>query len=592
MHLPILDEIPASRKTVDAFYGYNHNLRIGDGEFYDMENLTSSYFPVLSPRGRRGVYVTTPNIQGLIAKDNLCYVADGKFYLNGDVIEGFDLDPQGEKQMVSMGAYICIFPDNKYINTLNTTEYGNMGNEQISTSAVTFSICKADGGDMTTSTTKPDDPEDGELWIDTSVTPNALKQWSDTNSMWVQLATTYVKISSPGIGAGFKQYDGVKISGLKGVSLIDHFTGSVRPNESISAIDGNFVIQNCGDDYIIIIGIIDTVRTIDNQITIRREIPDLDFVVECGNRLWGCKYGDITDADGNVSIVNEIYASKLGDFKNWNCFMGLSTDSYAASCGTDGAFTGAINYQGHPLFFKEECLHKVYGNYPANYQVTDMACRGVQKGCSKSLAMVNEVLYYKSKSSICAYDGSLPAEISSAFGDVRYSDAVAGAHGNKYYVSLKDNSGHYHLFVYDASKRMWHREDNTHATAFCWCNNELYYAEDGAIKTMFGSHEQDTKPVKWMAESGIIGVTMPDKKYLSRLNVRMSLDMGARVYFYIQYDSMGAWEHIATMTGRNLRSFNVPIRPRRCDHMRLRIVGEGDAKIFSITKTIEQGSDV
>ena len=37
--------------------------------------------------------------------------------------------------------------------------------------------------------------------------------------------------------------------------------------------------------------------------------------------------------------VNEIYASKLGDFRNWRCFEGLSTDSYAAARGSDGAFT-------------------------------------------------------------------------------------------------------------------------------------------------------------------------------------------------------------------------------------------------------------
>ena len=45
------------------------------------------------------------------------------------------------------------------------------------------------------------------------------------------------------------------------------------------------------------------------------------------------------------------------------------------------------------------------------------------------------------------------------------------------------------------------------------------------------------------------------------------------------------------MTGSSLRSFSVPIRPRRCDHLRLRVVGEGEAKIYSIAKVIEEGSD-
>ena len=95
-----------------------------------------------------------------------------------------------------------------------------------------------------------------------------------------------------------------------------------------------------------------------------------------------------------------------------------------------------------------------------------------------------------------------------------------------------------------------------------------------------------------MAESGVIGTVSPDRKYVSRLNIRMSLDIGSRVYINAQYDSCGEWVHLGTMTGTSLRSFTVPIRPKRCDHFRLRIVGEGDAKIYSISKTIEQGSDI
>ena len=42
MLLPTLDELGASREMTDVFLGYNHNLRIGAGEFYDMKNLTSA----------------------------------------------------------------------------------------------------------------------------------------------------------------------------------------------------------------------------------------------------------------------------------------------------------------------------------------------------------------------------------------------------------------------------------------------------------------------------------------------------------------------------------------------------------------------
>lgn len=109
---------------------------------------------------------------------------------------------------------------------------------------------------------------------------------------------------------------------------------------------------------------------------------------------------------------------------------------------------------------------------------------------------------------------------------------------------------------------------------------------------MCGPEATDTEPVEWMAQTGPIGITTPDQKYISRLTVRMSMAVGAEVRLFAQYDSMGAWEPLCAITGTSLRSFSVPIRPRRCDHMKLRIQGVGDARIYAITKTLEQGSEL
>ena len=584
MRHPKLIEIPSSRSVTDVFGGYNHNIRIGDGEFYDMKNLTSDYYPIMSPRGNRGIYINATTPLGLIAKDNLCYVDGTTLYINENPVSGLILDPNTKKTLVSMGAYIIILPDKKYVNTVNTNMYGSIEASVTTSGEVTISLCKLDGSSFaeTITETEPETPEDKQYWIDTSSTPHTLKQYSSATEMWVPVATTYIKITSTGIGAGFSQYDGIRITGIKGN------TGYTDLDE----IDGNFVIWEKGDNYIVIVGMIDrAVTNINIPVTVKREMPELDFIIESENRLWGCRYG--IDSESGEPI-NEIYASKLGDFKNWNCFMGLSTDSYVASVGTDGVFTGAYTYLGHPLFFKEGFVHKIYGNYPSNYQIQTTACRGVQRGCGNSLAMVNEILYYKGKTGICAYDGSLPVEISSVLGDINYSDAVACSHGNKYYISMKDDSNNYNLFVYDVAKGLWHKEDNTHVEAFCSCRNELYYIEYGKtyINTMFGSGTKDTEAIKWMAETGIISAEYPDRKYISNLNVRMALVLGARVSFYIQYDSIGDWEHICTHAATSLRSISMPIIPRRCDHFRIRICGVGEAKIYSITKTIEQGSDM
>ena len=613
MKLPELSELNTSREMIDAFGGYNHNLRIGDGEFYDMKNLTSDDYPVLSPRHRRGVYESPTKPLGLIAKDALCYVDGNSLYINKEKIEGLELNYKCEscsdfrtcgrykaggicdKTLISMGAYIIIMPDKKYINTTDYSDKGKIERVTSTSEEVTFSLSKIDGSEFTNpegaqipvQETAPESPKNYSYWIDTSGETHVLKQYSESTEAWTSVATTYIKISSPSFKfktLGFAAGDGITISGIMGVGA---------PQE----LNSSMVARAVEENFIVVTGIIDKVYTQSattgeygtNYITIERRMPHMDFVIESGNRLWGCRYG--LSRDGKV--VNEIYASKLGDFKNWNVFDGISTDSYVASLGSDGQFTGAVTHLGYPLFFKENCVHKVYGNYPANYQIQTTACRGVQKGCEKSLAIVNETLFYKSRASVCAYDGSLPTEVSSALGEVTYSDAVAGVLGNKYYISMKDESGMYHLFVFDTARGMWHREDNTQVVEFCTCRGDLYFIDyqDNQIKTVRGSGTADTSAISWEAVTGLIGTNSPDKKYISRLDVRLSLGLGTKVTFYAEYDSGGVWEHLFTMEGTTLRTFAIPIRPKRCDHMRLKVVGVGEAKIFSVCKTIEQGSD-
>jgi hypothetical protein len=160
---------------------------------------------------------------------------------------------------------------------------------------------------------------------------------------------------------------------------------------------------------------------------------------------------------------------------------------------------------------------------------------------------------------------------------------------------MKSNAdSKHHLFVYDAAKDMWHKEDNLHADAFCSCRGEMYCIDHDTKKiiTTLGSGEQGEQLVEWMVQTGDIGITSPDMKYVSRINVRMVIDIGAEMQFFAQYDFDDEWIPLFTLVGSNLRSFSLPIRPKRCDNMRLRIVGKGSGKVYSYTKTIEQGSDI
>ena len=243
MRYPQLKELPTSRQMVDVFRGYNHNLRTSNGEFFSMTNMTSDYYPVLSPRGKRGVYAKPASPQGMIAKADVCYV-DGTAFVIGETRYEMELSTAEKdcpKRLTSMGAYVIIMPDKKFINTAYPEERGNIEAEFVTAGEVEFTLCRSDGtayGEHVTQATAPENPTNMTLWVDTSTTPHTMKQWSESSSMWVSIATTYIKILCSGIGKSFEQFDGITISGLTGQT------------EQIAALEGAAIIQDKKDDYI------------------------------------------------------------------------------------------------------------------------------------------------------------------------------------------------------------------------------------------------------------------------------------------------------------------------------------------------------
>lgn len=260
------------------------------------------------------------------------------------------------------------------------------------------------------------------------------------------------------------------------------------------------------------------------------------------------------------------------------------------SLGADGPFTGAAVVGGHPVFFRERCLHKVFGQMPSNFQVQTNACRGVEKGSGRSTALVGEVLYYKSSDGICAYDGSLPRVISQNLGTVRYRNAVAGVLGSKYYVSMEEIGGGWTILVCDTEKNLWHREDDLHALILQGCREDLFCADDkGNLWSLAGTAGTVTEQVSWMAQTEPMGVTLPGNRYLQKLELSLLLEPGSRISVQAEYDSCGIWETLGSLQGMSLRSFLLPVLPRRCDHFCLRLLGQGPARLFSVTKVLSPG---
>ena len=384
--------------------------------------------------------------------------------------------------------------------------------------------------------TEPENPVNGQIWIDTA--SGTVKEFAVYTRIWVVVETVYTRVdftTSGQVKSVFKEHDGVNITGM-------------HEDES-SDLNGCKILYAVGEennhDFIVIIGIQEESFSEEAEIRISRDVPDMDFVCEAQNRLWGCFYGNLGPGKGNI---NEIYCCALGDFKNWEQYLGVSTDSWRASRGSDGPWTGCINYLGSPTFFKENIIHTVSVSPVGAHQIGDLPARGVQQGSHGSLAVVNETLYYKARSGIVAYQGGIPADVGQALGEEKYYNAVAGAFGDRYYISMKDTHEAWHLFCYDVKKGIWMREDNLHAEGFAPLGDELYAKVGNSILALNGTDGAQEETVEW---------------WEFQQEVRLPV------------------------TGTAM----IPVRPRRCDHLRMRLEGSGDVRIFSIARILELGSD-
>lgn len=579
--LPTLTETAQTRSVTDVFAGYNHNLKIADGEFFDTKNLSSAYYPLLSTRAKRGLVHEFTAYQGITAlAGKLAYVDNNVLYYDG-VPTGLTGITSGIKQLVTTGSYICIFPDGLYYNTVDPTDMGSMAaTYELENVNLTYKMSNADGVDYNEaakSDTAPEDPQDGDLWIDTKY--SVLKEYSSSMVTWVEIPSVYTRIIFPAQTAGHRLTDFFSVG--------DGITISGTPYDKLNA---SKIISSMDETWITVVGILDNESSARaDKVTIERIVPKMDFVIECQNRLWGCYYG-LDDKSG--STINEIYATALGDFKNWYKYQGISTDSYAASVGTDGPWAAAINYLGYPTFFKLNHIHRVAVSAEGAHQISDTPCRGVPIGSAKSLAIINETLYYKGFEDVCVYQGGFPSTISSKLGDVKYHDAVGGALGDKYYLSMKDTKGVSHLFVADTTNGIWIREDNLNVSDFVTVGNEIYAVADGILYAIKGSEGTLEVPLDWYAETGMLYYELPDKKYVSRFNLRMKMEKGDWLSIFIEYDTDGVWrEQGKRIYFNGTGTVTVPIKPRRCDHLRIRLVGHGDIKLYSIARILEQGSD-
>lgn len=322
---------------------------------------------------------------------------------------------------------------------------------------------------------------------------------------------------------------------------------------------------------------------------------NLDFIVSEGNRLFACS-----------SENHEIYASKLGDAGIWKQFQGISTDSYAATVGSPGDFTGATVFNNVPMFFKENCIHKVNGNTPSSFNISYDYYDGIKQGCDKSIVRVGNYLIFYSKEGFVYYTGSQPEKIDAELGDLIFKNVIAGAKERHYITQVTEiGTGNSYILDFDTDLGTWHKSNtNINSEYFIEASNDLYiaptYVNDVLYLLGYGRHLNETNNITeegdldFYAESGIIGKESMQHKYISKLLFKMHLSFGAAIQIYLKYDYEEDWNMVYSNSNTDDKPevLKVPIIPRRHEHLRYKIEGTGDVIVYGIEYDVSEGSEL
>ena len=605
-----MNEVSQNVEFVQSFTGYNHNLRCNQGQFYDMKNMTGDYAPVLSTRSlRTQLLVLQGAPQALFCKDYVYYIQGGNIiwgmtsgttWVEKGRLTGV-VASTGKKQIADIGAKVLIMPDKKVLNvSSHTISDATFTHEDNSWTRIVDNVsyttygkikltpCTMDGATVsyTAQSTAPSDTT--VYWLNTG--DKSVYQYSISSETWQKLASVYVKVepvleydANVGPGTDAQTWLNAVKTSINGLNDYDTVNLTLEDFvDTYGVIGGDEQIFHVGDGFFVIAGIVASATSY--GFTLKTQIPSMAYITSLNNRIWGCS------SDGR-----EIYACKLGDPTQWYNFAGLSSDSYAATVGSDGEFTGAAAYNNTVLFFKKDRMHKVMGTLPSNFQLAEYAVNGVASGSANSLCVVNGYLFYLGEERVMIYDGSLPQSCSDAFGDLRLHDGIAGQQMNKYYLSGKDAGNTYFHMVYDTETGQWWKEDDAVVEMSDTYFNNLYSVnyvknDEGnmvhVLTKEVGSYEGI---MDWFVETGDLGLDSPFQKYITRVQLRMAFT--GSMYVDIAYNG-GLFERLYQKTSSTLTSYTVPIAVKRCDHFRLRIGGKGVAKIYSMGYNVESGSEI
>ena len=322
-----------SRTLLWAFGGLNEGYGCSEAEYSAGINFSSRDFPALSTRKPRRKLRTLTGLNGMyhlnglltVCGKDLVYTPDD----GGETVTCTDAVADSKKALVGLGTKILIFPDKVAFDTEDGSVSALGACWKAEGQSVEFAPCDAEGRTYTPTGVgreEPESPADGQIFLKVEDEEHpwrydgTLEVYSAASGNWTALPLDYCRITAAGAQEKFCQWDTVTVQGtaakqagqweaLDGDCVVYAVTENslcVRADPAGDYFYGTLVQGTDAAQWTSLDGSQTRSIAAEQTVQLERRVPDLDFVTECDNRVWGCS-----------SRENVIYACKLGDPTNW-----------------------------------------------------------------------------------------------------------------------------------------------------------------------------------------------------------------------------------------------------------------------------------
>lgn len=347
---------------------------------------------------------------------------------------------------------------------------------------------------------------------------------------------------------------------------------------------------------------------------------EFKFVIPYNNRLFAC------DTKGNCT-----YSSVIGKLYDFVTLEDGEASADWIEVNSNGVFTAIAAFGGNVYYFKENCVHKLYGSSPSDWQLVMLPINGVEEGAYGSLAVENDICIYKSTDGFYYFDGASSVKISDNLGvwssqmtangeDIPLSDAEYSAciFKGKYYCIAYDYRNNIStLYTYDIQRGIWCCEESCDSIPdggkimleLTRTSRAVY----GAFLTYGGDYHADHKDIRfiplcgrnefykdgytyesifdWCVISGRLTLSVPNIKEINKIQIRAEGSEWTSVKATLIADENGNEIASYEFEPRKLNTFQFPLKPLRCDNVKLKLEGQGFCIIHSITLSVSERTE-